>query len=215
MIDEENGLLLVVAATAALEAFAMDDGRSRLIVFLFRNPHLLEGGQGGQDGATNPDGIFALRRSNDLDLHGGRSQSSDLLLHAVSNARVHGSTTGQDRVGIQILTDVDIALHDRVVSRLMDTAGFHAQERRLEQSLGATESLVSDGDDLTVGQFVRLLQRCRRSSSGHFLLEVESNVAELLLDVTDNFTFGCMGKNLLFSLRTVFLAQFSPVVVKE
>jgi len=184
-----------VLCESHLEAFPVDDGGTRLVVFLFGDPHLLESGQGSQDGTADPDGIFALRRSNDLDLHGRRSQSSNLLLHTVSNTRVHGGTTGQDRVGIQVLTDVDIALHDRVVSCLMDTAGFHAQERRLEQSLGAAESLVSNGDDLTVGQFVRLLQRCRRSSSCHFLFEVESNVAELLLDVTDNFTLSCTRQN--------------------
>ncbi len=44
----------------------MDDGRARLIILLLADPHLLEGGQGSQDGATDPDGVFALRGSNDL-----------------------------------------------------------------------------------------------------------------------------------------------------
>ena len=33
----------------------MDNGRTRFVVFLFGNPHLLESGQGRQDRATNPD----------------------------------------------------------------------------------------------------------------------------------------------------------------
>merc|ERR1712151_1233864 len=41
-----------------LEALAMDNGRSTLIVFGFANPHLLEGGEGGQDRATNPDRVL-------------------------------------------------------------------------------------------------------------------------------------------------------------
>lgn len=41
---------------------------------LLADPHLLEGGQGGQDGATNQHGVFVLRRSNDIDLHGSGSQ---------------------------------------------------------------------------------------------------------------------------------------------
>jgi hypothetical protein len=36
----------------------------------------------GQNGSTDPDGVLALGGSDDLDLHGRRSKSSDLLLHS-------------------------------------------------------------------------------------------------------------------------------------
>ena len=49
-----------------LEAFAVDNGGARLVVLLLADPHLLEGGQGGQDGATNPDRVLALGRGDDL-----------------------------------------------------------------------------------------------------------------------------------------------------
>ena len=65
-------------------------------------------------------------------------------------------------------------------------------EARLEEGFWASEALVADGDDLTIGQFVALFQRGRRSSGGHFLLKVQSDVAQLFLDVTDNFTFSCV-----------------------
>lgn len=52
-----------------LEALAVDDGWSTLVVLLLGDPHLLEGGQRSQDRTTNPDGVFALRRCDDLDLH--------------------------------------------------------------------------------------------------------------------------------------------------
>ena len=64
------------------------------------------------------------------------------------------------------------------------------KEWRLEESLGTTEPLVSNGDDLSVGQLVALLQGGRGGSSSHFLLEVQSNVTQLLLDVTHNLTLG-------------------------
>lgn len=48
----------------------MYDGRARLVVFLLRDPHLLEGGQGGKDGTADPDGILPLGGSNDLNFHG-------------------------------------------------------------------------------------------------------------------------------------------------
>merc|ERR1719154_250475 len=171
-----------------LETLAVDNGWAALIILLLRDPHLLEGGEGSKDGSSDPDGVFPLWWSNDLDLDGGWSKSSDLLLHTVSNTRVHGGASGHDRVGIQVLTDVNIALHDGVVGGLMDTTGFHSKERRLEESLGAAETLIANGDDLTVGKLIRLLEGSGGGGSGHFLLKVKGNIAELLLDVTDNLT---------------------------
>merc|ERR1719455_17322 len=68
----------------------------------------------------------------------------------------------------------------------MDTTGLHSKEGRLEESLGAPEPLVADGNDLAVRKLIGLLQGGGSSSSGHLLLEVKSDIAELLLDVTDN-----------------------------
>jgi len=53
-----------------LEAFSVDNARAGLVVLLLGDPHLLEGGEGGQDGATDPDGVLSLWRCNDLDLNG-------------------------------------------------------------------------------------------------------------------------------------------------
>ena len=66
-----------------LEALAMDDGWSALVVLLLGDPHLLEGGEGGQDGTSDPDGVFALRGCDDLDLHRGWRKGRDFLLHTV------------------------------------------------------------------------------------------------------------------------------------
>merc|ERR1719245_1900144 len=116
-----------------LEALPVDNGWAALVVLLLGDPHLLEGGKRRQDGATDPDRVLPLRGSNDLDLDGGGSQGSDLLLHPVSNTGVHGGATRHDSVGVQVLPDVNIALHDGVVGRLVDTAGLHTQERGLEE----------------------------------------------------------------------------------
>merc|ERR1719486_316899 len=177
-----------------LEAFSVDDGWAALIVFLFGDPHLLEGGEGRQDGASDPDGVFPLRGSNDLDLNGGWSKSGDLLLHTISNTGVHGGATGHDGVGVQVLPDVNIALHDGVVGGLVDTAGFHSEEGRLEEGFGGTEPLVANGDDLTVGKLIGLLEGGGGSSGGHLLLEVKGNIAELFLDVTDNLALSGGGE---------------------
>merc|ERR1719385_114285 len=178
----------------SLEALAVDNGGAALVVLLLGDPHLLEGGEGGQDGATDPDGVLPLGGSDDLDLDGGGGQGGDLLLHTVSDTGVHGGATGHDSVGVQVLTDVDVALHDGVVGGLVDAAGLHAQEGRLEEGLGAAETLVADGDDLAVGKLVGLLEGGGGGSGGHLLLEVQGDVAQLLLDVTDNLALGGGGE---------------------
>ena len=86
-----------------LEALAVNDAGTGLVELLFGDPHLLEGGEGSQDGASDPDGVLPLGRSDDLDLHGGRGQSGDLLLHTIGDTGVHGRTTREDSVGIEIL----------------------------------------------------------------------------------------------------------------
>jgi len=69
-----------------LEALSVNNGRTRLVVFLLADPHLLEGGQRREDGSTDPYGIFTLGRCDDLDLHRGRCECVDFFLHAVGNA---------------------------------------------------------------------------------------------------------------------------------
>ena len=104
-----------------LEALPVDNGWAALVVLLLGDPHLLEGGEGSQDGSSNPDGVFPFWGSNNLDLDGGGSQGSDLLLHTISNTRVHGGATRHDSVGIQVLPDVNIAFHNGVVGGFMYT----------------------------------------------------------------------------------------------
>merc|ERR1712033_52758 len=76
----------------------------------------------------------------------------------------------------------------------MDAAGFHSKEGRLEESLWAAETLIANGDDLAIGKLIRLLKGGGGSSGGHLLFEVKSNIAELLLDVTDNLTLSGGGE---------------------
>merc|ERR1739847_98147 len=78
----------------------------------------------------------------------------------------------------------------------MDTAGLHAQEGRLEEGLRGTEPLIANGDDLAIGKLIGLLQGGGGSSSGHLLLKVKGNIAELLLDVTDNLPLSSGGEGI-------------------
>merc|ERR1712086_157969 len=114
----------------------------------------------------------------------------------ISNTRVHGGASRHDGVSVQVLPDVNVALHDGVVGGLVDSTGFHSQEGGLEECLGGTEPLVTDGDDLTVGKLIGLLEGCGGSSGGHLLLEVKGNIAKFLLDVKDNLALSGGGERI-------------------
>ena len=48
--------------------------------------------------------------------------------------------------GVQVLTDVHVTLHDRIVFGLMDACRFHSKERGLEHGLRASEALVANAE---------------------------------------------------------------------
>ena len=180
--------------TGRLEALAVDDGGAGLVVLLLGDPHGLEGGEGGEDGSSDPDGVLALRGGHDLDLDGGGGEGGDLLGHALGDAGEHGGTSGEDDVGVKVLADVDVALHDRVVGGGVNAVGLLANEGGLEEHLGAAEALVADSDDLAIGQLVRLLQLRRLGGLLHLGVEVNGHVAKLLLDVAHDLALGGGGE---------------------
>merc|ERR1711970_364015 len=123
----------MICVIEELEALAVNNGWAALVILLLGYPHLLEGGQRSKDGATDPYGVLPL-----------------------SNTGVHGGASRHNCVCIQVLADVHVTLHDGIVNSFMNSTRFHSKEGRLEESLRATESLISNGDDLTIGQLIRL-----------------------------------------------------------
>ena len=119
---------------------------------------MLEGRERRKDGPANPDRVFALRWSHNLDFHALGRQSLDLFLHTFSNASEHGGAAREDGVGVKILADIDVALHDRIIRGLGNAVLLEPNERWLEEDLGAAEPLVANGDDLTVWELVALFQ---------------------------------------------------------
>ena len=112
-----------------------------------------------KNGSTDPDGVLPLGRSDDLDLDARRGEGSQLLLHTVADTGVHRGSTRENDVAIEITTNIEIALEDRVITaqaerqcqaklrstaavnlrRLVDAGGFETEEGRLEQRLRSTE----------------------------------------------------------------------------
>jgi len=187
-------LTIICDSPWELEALAVNDAGTTFIVFGLGDPHLLEGGQGGKDGATNPHGVLALRGCYNLDLHGGRSKGRELLGHALTDSLEHSGTAGKYDVGVEVLTDIYVALHDGLEGAIVDARSFLSDEGRLEEDFWGTEALVANSDHVSVGKLVGLVDGGRFLGGLHLLVEVKGDVAELFLDVTDDFTFGGGGE---------------------
>ncbi|KAL0604040.1 UPF0764 protein C16orf89 [Plecturocebus cupreus] len=83
---------------------------------------------------------------------------------------------------------------DGVEGSLLDATGFHAQKGRLEERLRAVEPLLADSDDLAVGQLIALLHAGAGGLHGHLLIQVQDDVAPLLLDDMQDFPLGRGGE---------------------
>merc|ERR1719479_112636 len=177
-----------------LEALAVHDARARLVILVLGDPHLLEGGQGGKDGAANPDRVLPLRRGYDLNLDGRGGKGGDFLVEALVDVGEHRGAAREDSVGVEVTTDVNVALLDRVVGQLVDTGGLLADERGLEQGLAAPEPLSANGDHLAVRQLVALLNVLGALRGGELRVKVLRAVGQLLFDVPDDLALGRGGE---------------------
>ena len=99
-------------------------------ILTYKNTKVSSHGPGATRGSTN--------------LHARRGKGSKLFLHTIGNTGEHGGTTRQNDVSVQITTDIEIALVDRVVRRLVNTVRFKTEHGRLEERLRGTESRLLD-----------------------------------------------------------------------
>ena len=139
------------------EAFSVDNGWSSLLILCLGDPHGLEGREGTEDRTSDPDEEFSLSRGNNLDFHGWGSQSSDFFAESLGNSGVHSCSTTHNDVAIEIFSNVNIALKDRLIRNFVESGHFLSDKHGLEKSFRASESLAANSDGLTVGKFVNLV----------------------------------------------------------
>jgi hypothetical protein len=168
----------------------VDDGGSGFFVLLLGDPEGLESGEGRENRSSDPDQELSFLRGNDLDLHGGGGQSGDFLAESFWDAGEHGGSSGHDDVAIKIFSDVNIAFKDGPVDQFVESSHFLSDHGGLEEGFWASESLVSDGDGLSVREFVGLVVLVGLGVALHFGFVVQGHVGEVFLDVSDGFGFG-------------------------
>ena len=115
----------------------MDDSGTKNLVVLLGDPGGRKGGKGGNSGTTSPDLKFTIITAIDSDLRTSRGIGDDLGLKAVSEAFVHGRTTGEDYVLGQLLSNVNAGGLDRFTGELMDSSTSLSEEAWLEEKLWA------------------------------------------------------------------------------
>ena len=103
-----------------------------------------------EDGAADPDGVLAFGGRDDLHLHGGGRECLELLLHAFRDAREHCRPATHHHVPVELLADVHVALHYRLVGRLVDAGRLDAHQRGLKQRFRAAIPLGPDRNHLAV-----------------------------------------------------------------
>jgi len=177
-----------------LSALSVDNSWARFVIFCLGDPHFFEGGKRSKDRSSNPDRVFSLRRSNNLDGHGLRGKLVELILQSLVNLLEHGGSSRHNSVGVQVLSDIDVAFHDRLEGQAVDSLLFNSNEGRLEEHFWASESFVSNGDEVSVWEFVVLLEVAGGVGVSHLLVEVQGNEAKLLLDISNNFSFSGGGE---------------------
>jgi hypothetical protein len=165
-------------------ALSVDDLGTSIIVIFLGNPVTSEGGEGTESSGTGPNGVVSVWGSNNL----GHTSLGGLLfnLHVKSsiNSFIKGGTTGKDDIGVEVSSDINVTIIDRLDGKLVETESFITLlgESRLEDKLGGLESRGVNIDNLTIGELEVFLMLVGGGSLTKGGLVVLSDEGSLLLD---------------------------------
>ena len=123
--------------------------------------------------------------------HTVQVQLADVALDTRGKTRVHRRTTRQDNVLVELGTDIQLGLVDDLEEEIGDTPTVaSSEEPGLEEGLGGLVTLGSDLDDPTIRKLVLLDKGGGLQSQLALDVQVETDVAQLLLDLTDGVEIG-------------------------
>jgi hypothetical protein len=137
----------------------VDDLSTGIVVVFLGDPVSGEGGEGAEGGGTTPHRVVSVWGSNDFGhtLLGGLLL--DLSVESGIDTLIKSGTSGKDNVCVQISSNIDIAIVDRLDGQLSETKSLITLlgERRLEDELRSLESRNVDVDDLAIRKLKVLL----------------------------------------------------------
>jgi len=169
-------------------ALSVDDLGTSIIVIFLGNPVTGEGGEGTESSGTGPNGVVSVWRSNNL----GHTSLGGLLFNLGTkssiNAFIKGGTTGKDDVGVEVSSDINVTVIDRLDGELVETESFITLlgESRLEDKLGGLESRSINIDNLSIRELEVFLMLVGGTSFSEGSFVVLSDESSLLLDGSDD-----------------------------
>mmetsp|Transcript_83 Transcript_83/g.200 ORF Transcript_83/g.200 Transcript_83/m.200 type:complete len:262 (-) Transcript_83:5-790(-) len=133
--------------------------------------------------ATDPHRVLTLTRRHDFDFHRGRSQSRDLVRHALADVLEHRGAAGPHHVRTKVLAHIHVTLQDELKCRVVGAAGFPADNGRVHELLRATEAHAATGEIVSIHPLVDLLLVWTLRGRPHLAVEIKNDVREFVLRV--------------------------------
>lgn len=76
------------------------------------------------------------------------------FLASLFHAWEHAASSAEHNVGVEILPDVEVALHNGLIDQFVEGRHFESKFGRIEHNLWGPEALVSESDGLSVRESV-------------------------------------------------------------
>lgn len=168
----------------------MDDFSTVLLVLLLGDPLSFESGEGRESRTTGPDGVVSVLGGDDLDHAGHWAHGIEFFLESVGETFVKGGSSGEDDVLVEIFSNVDIALLDGSESHGMHTLNLVTLLDQIweEETLWSQESWGVDGNSLTIGELVVLLEFSRLGGLNLIGGWVKRNETEIFLNFSNDLS---------------------------
>ena len=158
-----------------------------LLVVLLADPGFIEVGLRAKSGSTSPDREVTISTGVNANLVFMGGKGDDLRLKTVSEALVHGGTTGEDNVLLQLLSNVNVGGLDGFPSEFVDRIASLSEEAWLEEKLWACHAgEARNGDNIPIWESVLLVER-----GGLFYFVILCNITKLFFNITSNLQFAC------------------------
>lgn len=89
-------------------------------------------------------------RTDHVDFGSCRNENLKFFTQSLGSSGEHGVSSAEYYVSVEVLSHVKIAFHDRLIDHLVEGRHLEVEFGRGEESFSASESLIAEGDDLTI-----------------------------------------------------------------
>jgi len=127
-----------------------------LFVLFLGDPLRFKGGERGECRSTGPDGVVSVLSSNDLDHVLLWAHGIEFFLKSIWKTLIKSSTTGENDVTVEFLSDINVTLLDGFESHLVHTKDFITLLDKVweEDSFWTHESWGVNLDGLSIWKLV-------------------------------------------------------------